>query len=87
MLNEATLLADRHHVGPPDTDVIGEFWLRLLWLLAAAPKKWDALTIATAIKIILLAWLEVVFTVVPIGMGGAGLPIPASIRVAAALSP
>ena len=51
----------------------------------AAGGVWDTIAIATAFKITMLEGLEVVFIVVAVGSGGAGLLIPASIGAAAAL--
>jgi uncharacterized membrane protein len=46
---------------------------------------WDRVAIATAFKITMLEGLEVVFIVIAVGAGGAGLLIPASVGALAAL--
>lgn len=46
---------------------------------------WDKVAITTAFKITLLEGLEVVFIVIAVGAGGAGLLIPASLGALAAL--
>jgi Ca2+/H+ antiporter, TMEM165/GDT1 family len=48
-------------------------------------RGWDAIAVATSFKITLLEGLEVVFIVIAVGAGGAGLLVPASIGAAAAL--
>ncbi len=50
-----------------------------------ADRGWDAVAVATAFKITMLEGVEVVFIVIAVGAGGAGLLIPASIGAAAAL--
>lgn len=46
---------------------------------------WDAVAIGTAFKITMLEGIEVVFIVVAVGAGGAGLLVPASLGALAAL--
>ena len=48
-------------------------------------KAWDPVAIATAFKITMLEGLEVVFIVIAVGAGGAGLLIPASAGALGAL--
>lgn len=48
-------------------------------------RHWDAVAIATAFKITMLEGLEVIFIVIAVGAGGAGLLIPASAGAVAAL--
>ena len=50
-----------------------------------APGRWDRLAFATAFQIVMLEGTEVVFIVVAIGAGGAGLLLPASLGAVAAL--
>lgn len=50
-----------------------------------AGAAWDTVAIATAFKITMLEGLEVVFIVIAVGAGGAGLLIPASAGALAAL--
>ncbi|MEO8809287.1 MAG: hypothetical protein ABI386_03475 [Rhodanobacter sp.] len=52
--------------------------------VSAAP-GWDKLALATAFKITMLEGVEVVFIVIAIGAGGAGLLLPASVGAVAAL--
>ena len=47
--------------------------------------RWDAVAVTTAFKITMLEGLEVVFIVVAVGAGGAGLLIPASLGALSAL--
>ncbi len=47
--------------------------------------EWDSVAIGTAFKITMLEGLEVVFIVVAVGAGGAGLLLPASLGALAAL--
>lgn len=56
-------------------------------LRAAGPSDgaWDAVGFATAFKITMLEGLEVVFIVIAVGAGGAGLLLPASVGAVAAL--
>jgi uncharacterized membrane protein len=49
------------------------------------PGGWDPLAVATAFKITMVEGIEVVFIVIAIGAGGAGLLVPASFGAAAAL--
>jgi uncharacterized membrane protein len=48
-------------------------------------RGWDSVAIATSFKITMIEGLEVVFIVIAVGAGGAGLLVPASIGAAAAL--
>jgi uncharacterized membrane protein len=48
--------------------------------------EWDALAVSTAFKITMVEGIEVVFIVIAIGAGGAGLLLPASLGAAAALA-
>ncbi len=52
---------------------------------AGATQGWDKLALATAFKITMLEGIEVVFIVIAIGAGGAGLLLPASVGAMAAL--
>ncbi len=52
---------------------------------AALTKGWDRLAFSTAFNITMLEGTEVVFIVVAIGAGGAGLLVPASLGAVAAL--
>lgn len=56
-------------------------------LRSAGPPSgsWDTVAIATAFKITMLEGLEVVFIVIAVGAGGAGLLLPASVGAVAAL--
>jgi len=47
---------------------------------------WDALAVSTAFKITMVEGIEVVFIVIAIGAGGAGLLVPASLGAAVALA-
>lgn len=47
--------------------------------------RWDSVAITTAFEITMLEGLEVVFIVIAVGAGGAGLLVPASIGAVAAL--
>ncbi|TXM73818.1 hypothetical protein FV226_08405 [Methylobacterium sp. WL12] len=47
--------------------------------------RWDAVAVTTAFKITMLEGLEVVFIVVAVGAGGAGLLVPASLGALGAL--
>jgi Ca2+/H+ antiporter, TMEM165/GDT1 family len=53
--------------------------------LGVKPGRWDAIAVTTAFKITLLEGLEVVFIIVAVGAGGAGLLMPASLGALAAL--
>jgi Ca2+/H+ antiporter, TMEM165/GDT1 family len=53
--------------------------------LTGRPAKWDSVALATAFKITMLEGLEVVFIIVAVGAGRAGLLIPASLGALAAL--
>jgi Ca2+/H+ antiporter, TMEM165/GDT1 family len=53
--------------------------------LSRGSRLWDAVAIATAFKITMLEGLEVIFIVIALGAGGAGLLAPASIGAVAAL--
>lgn len=48
-------------------------------------RRWDAVAVTTAFKITMLEGLEVVFIVVAVGAGGAGLLLPASLGALGAL--
>ena len=50
-----------------------------------ARRRWDAVAVATAFKITMLEGLEVVFIVVAVGAGGAGLLLPAGLGALGAL--
>lgn len=57
----------------------------LLRRLGRVSRRWDKVAIATAFKITMLEGLEVIFIVIAVGAGGAGLLVPASIGALAAL--
>ena len=52
---------------------------------AGTVQGWDRLAVAAAFKITMLEGIEVVFIVIAIGAGGAGLLLPASVGAVAAL--
>ena len=51
----------------------------------SGPRRWDYVAFAAAFQIVMLEGTEVVFIVIAIGAGGAGLLVPASIGAIAAL--
>ena len=53
--------------------------------VAGTAQRWDRLAVAAAFKITMLEGIEVVFIVIAIGAGGAGLLLPASVGAVAAL--
>ena len=52
---------------------------------ATRGRRWDGVAFATAFKITMLEGIEVVFIVIAVGAGGAGLLVPASLGALAAL--
>ncbi|MEO7052831.1 MAG: hypothetical protein ABI128_14310 [Rhodanobacter sp.] len=59
--------------------------MQVLGRAADTVQTWDKLALATAFKITVLEGVEVVFIVLAIGAGGAGLLLPASVGALAAL--
>jgi len=53
--------------------------------LGGKGNRWDSIAIATSFKITMLEGLEVIFIVIAVGAGGAGLLVPASVGAIAAL--
>jgi uncharacterized membrane protein len=68
-----------------DEDAIYSRQTESLRKLGRRGRVWDKVAIATAFKITMLEGIEVVFIVIAVGSGGAGLLIPASIGALAAL--
>ena len=57
-------------------------WLRTL---GGITRGWDRVAVSTAFKITMVEGIEVVFIVIAVGAGGAGLLLPASFGAVAAL--
>lgn len=68
-----------------DEDAIYSRQTESLRKLGQHRRGWDKVAIATAFKITMLEGIEVVFIVIAVGSGGAGLLVPASMGALAAL--
>jgi uncharacterized membrane protein len=68
-----------------DEDAIYSRQTESLRKLGQRQRGWDRAAIATAFKITMLEGIEVVFIVIAVGSGGAGLLVPASMGALAAL--